>query len=60
MNSFSANFVGESLAKDTLFLFISSIFQNFTIEKVEKCKPEPENGIFLIPKPYNFSFKFRG
>ncbi|CAL8110152.1 unnamed protein product [Orchesella dallaii] len=51
--------LGESLARDTLFLFISTIFQKFEIDALDKSEPEPENGLFLVVKPYKYIFKLR-
>lgn len=53
-------FLGESLAKDTLFLFLTSIFQKFQIyPSAENPKPdfEPEFGFLNVPKPFEVVFK---
>lgn len=51
--------IGATLARDTLFLFLSSIFQQFHINcdpetKDKNMKPyfEPDIGYFLVPKPF--------
>ena len=48
--------LGESLAKDTLFLFFTYLLQKFRIEKEPNVPPlslEPNANTFVIaPKPY--------
>lgn len=48
--------LGESLARDTFFLFISSIFQQFRVLPDPDMKTEPDFeadiGYFLVPKPF--------
>ena len=49
--------MGESLAKDTLFIFVTTLIKNFKFENpVTHPKPDPENytdGFTLIPHPYH-------
>lgn len=51
--------LGESLARDSLFLFTSNLFQQFKIDKLEKEEPQPVSGLFLVPKDYHFRFENR-
>ncbi|CAL8148701.1 unnamed protein product [Orchesella dallaii] len=49
--------IGETLARDTLFLFITSIFQRFDIlPDPDNPDPdfEPEVGILMVPKLFTF------
>ncbi len=54
--------LGETLARDTIFLFIANIFQNFTVEcDPSKSTPtlEPAIGFSLNPQEYSVIFKTR-
>jgi len=54
--------LGENLARDTLLLFVGSIFHKFKIEPdPEKLKAdiEPEVGIIAKPKPFKVALKLR-
>ena len=55
--------MGESLAKDTLFIFVTTLIKNLTFENpVAHPKPDPENyteGFTLIPHPYYVQIKRR-
>jgi cytochrome P450 len=54
--------LGEPLAKDTLFLFIASIFQRFQIypdPANPKVDLEPMVGFLQIPKPFQVGLKDR-
>ncbi len=50
------NCIGETLGRDTLFLFVTSIFQHFNIlpnpENKVKADFEPDFGMMLGPKPF--------
>ncbi len=50
--------IGENFGKDTLFLFLTSIFQQFNIlpdpDKKVKADFEPDFGFLLAPKPFKF------
>ncbi|ODN05797.1 Cytochrome P450 2J5 [Orchesella cincta] len=55
--------LGESLARDTIFLFLTNIVKNFNVE----CDPsnpnptlEPAIGFTLNPQEYSVIFKVRG
>lgn len=53
-------FTGESLARDTLFLFMTSMFQKLQVyPDVEKPKPdfEPLPGFLNLPKPFKVIVK---
>jgi len=54
--------LGESLARDTLFLFATNVFQRFTVE-FDPNGPdngfEPAIGFVLPPQPFNVVFKDR-
>jgi len=49
--------MGESLAKDTLFIFVTTLVKNLKFENpVNHPKPDPENytdGFTVIPHPYH-------
>ena len=49
--------MGESLAKDTLFIFVTTLIKNLKFENpIKHPKPDPENytdGFTVIPKPYH-------
>lgn len=54
---------GKSLANDTLFLFVSSLFQRFTAE-VEQASGVPDildsdDGFFRAPKPFSVVMRLR-
>ncbi|ODM92726.1 Farnesoate epoxidase [Orchesella cincta] len=52
--------IGESFAKDTLLLFIASIFQKFELHpdpKNPKPNFEPNPGIISLPKPFKVVVK---
>ncbi|ODM87857.1 Vitamin D 25-hydroxylase [Orchesella cincta] len=54
--------LGESLAKDTLFLFIASILQNFLIGPDPDCPVsdmQTTSGLVVEPKPFNFVLNLR-
>lgn len=54
--------LGEVLAHDVLFLFITGIFQRFTVElNPAEPKPdfEPEVALLLTPKPFKVIMKDR-
>jgi len=58
--------LGESLARDTLFLFITNIFQQFTVAHEDSSKVikdlsgiELEESIAPTPKPYQVVFTDR-
>jgi len=54
--------LGDNLAKDTLLLFVASIFHKFKIEPDPhhlKADMEPEIGIVLKPKPFKVVLKVR-
>lgn len=54
--------VGETLARDTIFLYLTNIFQRFDIS-FDPNSPEPntdsEPNFLLNPKPYNVIMKDR-
>jgi len=54
--------LGEPLARDTLFLFSTNVFQRFTVE-FEQNGPdngfEPALAFLLAPKPFHVIFKDR-
>ena len=49
--------MGESLAKDTHFIFVTTLIKNFKFDNpVAHPKPDPENytdGFSMIPHPYH-------
>jgi len=54
--------LGEGFAMDSLFLFITSIFQNFKIspqDKHHKLDLEPFPGILRLPKPFSVNISSR-
>ena len=54
--------MGESLAKNQLFIFFVRILQRINIEVVEGKTPDPEkfvSGITRIPMPYEVSVSAR-
>eukprot|EP00092_Neocalanus_flemingeri_P087053 GFUD01109785.1.p1 GENE.GFUD01109785.1~~GFUD01109785.1.p1 ORF type:complete len:248 (-),score=65.61 GFUD01109785.1:63-806(-) len=55
--------MGESLAKDTLFIFITTLLKHLKFENpVANPKPDPKNytdGFTLIPHPYHVNIKCR-
>jgi len=54
--------LGESFAMDSLFLFVTSIFQNLKISpyiKSEMLDLEPISGILRIPKPFRVKIDSR-
>jgi len=54
--------LGENFAMETLFLFITSIFQNFKVSKFEdkdKLDLTPEPGFVLCPKPFRVKIQKR-
>jgi len=53
--------VGEVLARDTLFLFVTSLVQKFQFSVPPGAKPnlEPIMGITLYPHPYEARVKDR-
>lgn len=52
--------LGESLARDTLFLFAANILRKFKVTRVEKEIPQIEaGGVVLVPKTYHFIFRVR-
>ena len=55
--------MGESLAKDTLFIFITTLIKHLKFENpVAHPKPDPENytdGFTIIPHPYYVNIKSR-
>jgi len=54
--------LGETMARDTLFLFSTNVFQRFTVE-FDPNGPdngfELGNGLLLTPHPFNVVFKDR-
>lgn len=54
--------IGENLARDTVFLFASNIFQRFSI-RFDSSKPEPSfdpmEGFLLAPREYTLIMKDR-
>lgn len=54
--------LGEPLARDTIFLFLASIFQKFQVgpdPENPKLDFEPMIGFILVPKPFNVVMKER-
>ena len=55
--------MGETLAKDTLFIFMATLVKNLKFENPDfNPKPEPENytdGFTIIPHPYFVKMKRR-
>jgi len=54
--------LGESFALDSLFLFITSIFQNFKIspyDKKQKLDVQPLSGFLRMPKPFSVKIQSR-
>jgi len=55
--------MGETLAKDTLFIFMTTLVKNLKFENpVNNAKPDPENytdGFTIIPHPYFVNMKRR-
>jgi len=54
--------LGETLARDTLFLFSTNVFQRFTVgfdRNGPESGLEPEPSIVLTPKPFSLIFKDR-
>ena len=55
--------MGESLAKDTLFIFFTNLVKNLKFENpVNHPNPDPENhtaGFTVIPHPYYVNIKCR-
>lgn len=52
--------VGETLARDTYFLFLTNIFQTFSISvdpKFPQPSLEPQVGIVLAPQDYHIILK---
>ena len=53
--------MGESLAKDTLFVFLASLLQRLSFDAPKAhALPDPENftdGFALMPKPFYVSIK---
>ncbi|CAG7719037.1 unnamed protein product [Allacma fusca] len=54
------NCIGESIARDEIFLFITNILYKFNVICTEK-KPDlsPMQGVALVPKPYEVMFSPR-
>ena len=55
--------MGESLAKDTLFIFVTTLIKHLKFENpANHPKPDPENytdGFTVIPKPYHVKIHTR-
>jgi len=54
--------LGENFAMDALFLFVTSIFQNFQISPYdinEKLELEPPPGFMRAPKPFSVKISSR-
>ncbi len=54
--------VGETLARDTYFLFLTNIFQTFSISvdpQFPKPSLEPQVGFVLAPQDYHIILKER-
>ena len=55
--------MGESLAKDTLFIFVTTLLKHLKFENpVSHPSPDPENyteGFTIIPQPYYVNIKCR-
>ena len=51
--------IGESLARDQIYLYVTSIFQRFSVHCSEDVRMENTTGVVRAPKPYEITFTKR-